>query len=182
MRSNNSKLRAPAGSSSSSSSSSSSKLKTDARVKKEKETTKPATAAATRARTPTKQKKQQQQPEKIEKTTATASASRLPRPVFASRGGDLGAQDNNDADGEGRRRQDADVPRRARTADSNDIYGGKRSNPKPARRLPQSAGRNMDLSDTIADNQKQVTDILDLIAAKDADATAVVRILEPSPP
>lgn len=129
----------------------------------------------------------------------TASSSRIPRAGTASGAADKrgtgyvqpndgfnsdvggGNADNNLTDNNesasSRRRvpvASPEMPRRARTAGSNDTYDSSKSRSGASRRLPQSAGRNFDMSDAIAENQKLVTNILDLIAATDADATAVV--------
>lgn len=89
--------------------------------------------------------------------------------------------DNNESASSRRRVPAAspEMPRRARTAGSNDIHSDSKGQSGASKRLPQSAGRNLDMSDAVADVQKQVTNILDLIAAMDADATAVVGCYAP---
>jgi hypothetical protein len=129
----------------------------------------------------------------------SASGSRIPRagtaaPAAAASGGvekreasythhdgsDAGVDnnlfDNNESTSSRRRLPAAspEMPRRARTAGSNDIYSSSKGRSGTSKRLPQSAGRNLDMSDAVAEIQKQVTNILDLIAVTDADATAVV--------
>lgn len=149
------------------------------------------TSPTPRAKTPTKKKTLLPQRTSTPAATLrsnrsgelTASSSRSGRP---SEGGGSAEADT------GRRRllaptPTAEIPRRARTAESGSDSFKTQSRASTAgrlsptatrsatRRLPQSAGRNMDMSDAVAENQKQVTDILDLIASKDADSTVVVR-------